>query len=81
MSGNRYEAKLLLAHLSLSYQYIPTDILRGEPRAQDFLKKNLNGRMLAFEFSDDRYLPESTAILYFLAQELQFANKVVAALK
>jgi len=68
MSGNGYKARLLLAHLSLPYQYIPIDILRGESRTKDFLQKNLNGRIPVLELDDGRHLPESNAILYFLSQ-------------
>ena len=68
MSGNGYKARLLLAHLSLPYQYVPIDILRGESRTQDFLKKNLNGRIPVLELDDGRYLSESNAILFFLSQ-------------
>lgn len=68
MSGNGYKARLLLAHLSLRYQYIPIDILRGESRTKEFLQKNLNGRIPVLELDDGRHLPESNAILYFLSQ-------------
>lgn len=68
MSGNGYKARLLLAHLSRSYQYVPIDILRGDSRTKEFLKKNLNGRIPVLELDDGRCLPESNAILYFLAQ-------------
>lgn len=68
MSGNGYKARLLLAHLSLPYQYIPVDILRGESRTKEFLQKNLNGRIPVLELDDGRHLPESNAILYFLSQ-------------
>ncbi len=68
MSGNGYKARLLLAHLSLPYQYIPIDILRGESRTKEFLQKNLNGRIPVLELDDGRHLPESNAILYFLSQ-------------
>lgn len=68
MSGNGYKARLLLAHLSLPYQYVPIDILRGESRTKEFLKKNPNGRIPVLEHDDGRCLPESNAILYFLAQ-------------
>ena len=68
MSGNGYKARLLLAHLSRSYQYVPIDILRSESRSQEFLKKNLNGKIPVLELDDGRCLPESNAILYFLAQ-------------
>lgn len=68
MSGNGYKARLLLAHLSLPYQYIPIDILRGESRTKEFLQKNLNGRIPVLELDDGTHLPESNAILYFLSQ-------------
>jgi glutathione S-transferase len=68
MSGNGYKARLLLAHLQLSYQYYPIDILRGESRTAEFLQKNLNGRIPVLELEDGSYLPESNAILYYLAQ-------------
>jgi glutathione S-transferase len=68
MSGNGYKARLLLSHLCMPFQYIPIDILRGESRTKEFLKKNLNGRIPVLELEDGRHLPESNAILYFLAQ-------------
>lgn len=68
MSGNGYKARLLLAHLSLPYKYIPIDILRGESRTKEFLQKNLNGRIPVLELDDGNYLPESNAILYYLSQ-------------
>ena len=67
-SGNGYKARLLLAHLSLPYRYVPLDIMRGETRTEDFLKKNPNGRIPVLELDDGRFLPESNAILYFLSQ-------------
>lgn len=68
MSGNGYKARLLLAHISLPYQYIPIDILRGESRTKEFLQKNLNGRIPVLELDGGQHLPESNAILYFLSQ-------------
>lgn len=68
MSGNGYKARLLLAHLSMPYQYVPIDILRGESRTDEFLRKNPNGRIPVLELDDGCFLPESNAILYFLAQ-------------
>lgn len=57
MSGNGYKARLLLAHLSRAYQYVPIDIIRGESRTQEFLKKNPNGRIPVLELDDGRCLP------------------------
>lgn len=72
MSGNGYKARLLLSHLSLQYQYIPINILRGESRTRDFLRRNLNGRIPVLELDDGSYLPESNAILYFLSQDSEY---------
>jgi len=71
-SGNGYKARLLLAHLSTPYTYIPLDILKGETRTPEFLRKNLNGRIPVLELDDGSCLPESNAILYFLAQGTQY---------
>lgn len=68
-SGNGYKARLLLAHLALPYQYIPVDIMRGETRTRDFLLKNPNGRIPVLELDDGSTLPESNAILYYLARD------------
>lgn len=67
-SGNGYKVRLLLANLSLTYRYVPLDILRGESRTEAFLQKNPNGRIPVLELDDGRTLPESNAILYFLSQ-------------
>lgn len=67
-SGNGYKARLLLAHLSVPYEYVAIDILRGESRTKDFLRMNLNGRIPVLELDDGTFLPESNAILYYLAQ-------------
>lgn len=71
-SGNGYKARLLLAHLDKPYEYVPVDILKGETRTPAFLKKNLNGRIPVLELDDGTYLPESNAILYFLAQGTKY---------
>lgn len=67
-SGNGYKVRLLLGHLNQSYEYIPLDILRGETRTERFLRKNPNGRIPLLELDDETFLPESNAILFFLAQ-------------
>lgn len=67
-SGNGYKVRLLLGHLNQSYEYISLDILRGETRTERFLRKNPNGRIPLLELDDETFLPESNAILFFLAQ-------------
>lgn len=71
-SGNGYKARLLLAHLNIPYAYIPVDILKGETRTPEFLQKNPNGRIPVLELDDGTCLPESNAILFYLAQGSQY---------
>ena len=71
-SGNGYKVRLLLAQLRIPYDYVPVDILKGETRTPEFLKRNGNGRIPVLEFDDGTHLPESNAILYFLTQGSRF---------
>lgn len=68
ISGNGYKVRLLLAQLDLPYRLVELDILKQETRTPEFLAKNPNGRIPTIELEDGRYLSESNAILYYLAQ-------------
>ncbi len=67
-SGNCYKIRLLLNLLDQDVEYIDTDILKGESRTDEFLKKNSNGRVPTLQIDDSTYLPESNAILWYLAE-------------
>ena len=68
ISGNGYKIRLILAFLDRPYTYKPYDILKGETRTDSFLGRvNPNGRIPVFELDDGRCLPESNAILCYLA--------------
>ena len=71
-SGNGYKARLLLHKLGLSYERVELDILTGETRTDAFLTKNPNGRVPALELDDGTVLPESNAILAYLADGSRF---------
>jgi glutathione S-transferase len=66
-SGNCYKVRLALAQLKAPYKLIEVDILRGETRTPDFLAKNPSGRVPLLEVAPNRYLPESNAILWYIA--------------
>jgi glutathione S-transferase len=69
-SGNGYKARLLLAQLGIPFERIEYDIDHGETRTPEFLKKvNPNGRIPVLETEDGRCLPESNAILCYLAED------------
>jgi glutathione S-transferase len=66
-SGNSYKVRLALALLNTPYHAIEVDILRGESRTPDFLSKNPSGQVPLLEVADGRYLAESNAILWYVA--------------
>ena len=75
-SGNGYKVRLLLAQLGIPFQRIEYDIDRGETRTPEFLQKvNPNGRVPVLETEDGEFLPESNAILFFLAEGTPFLPK------
>ncbi|MEM7222580.1 MAG: glutathione S-transferase family protein [Pseudomonadota bacterium] len=67
-SGNGYKVRLLLAQLGRTYDRIELDIMKGETRTPDFLAKNPIGRIPLLELDNGRFLAESNAILFYLAQ-------------
>ncbi len=72
-SGNGYKARLLLAQLGIPFERIEYDIDRGETRTPEFLDNvNPNGRVPVLETESGELLPESNAILYYLAEGTPF---------
>ncbi len=66
-SGNCYKVRLALAQLGLPFRLIEVDILKGETRTPEFLAKNPSGHVPLLEVAPGRYLPESNAILWYIA--------------
>ena len=71
-SGNGYKIRLLLAQLQQPHGWTELDILKGATRTQQFLAKNLNGRIPALELDDGTVIAESDAILWYLAEGTPF---------
>ncbi len=67
-SGNCYKVRLALAQLRVPYALVETDILKGDTHTPDFLAKNPSGQVPLLEVAPGRYIPESNAILWFLAE-------------
>ena len=66
-SGNCYKLQLLLAQLGRDYAWVEVDSTRGQTRTPGFLALNPNGKVPLLELADGRLLPESNAILCYLA--------------
>ena len=72
-SGNGYKVRLLLTQLGTPIERIEYDITRGETRTPEFLENvNANGRVPVLETEEGVFLPESNAILFYLAQGTTF---------
>ncbi|HEX7046104.1 MAG TPA: glutathione S-transferase family protein [Gammaproteobacteria bacterium] len=67
-SQNAYKVRLLLNHLGRDYETVPVSIFEGEGKTLAFLEKNPVGAVPVLELEDGRTLPESNAILLFLAE-------------
>ncbi|MGE5625921.1 MAG: glutathione S-transferase N-terminal domain-containing protein, partial [Bacillota bacterium] len=71
-SGNCYKVKLLLHLLDEPFRWVEVDSSRGETRTPEFLKRNPNGKVPLLEAADGKYLPESNAILCYLAEGTEY---------
>ena len=72
-SGNAYKVRLLLTQLGIPFERIEYDLDNGATRTPEFLRdKNANGRVPVLELPDGRCLPESNAILSYLAEGTPF---------
>jgi glutathione S-transferase len=71
-SGNGYKVRLLLAQLGMRYRWTHMDVDSGATRTPEFLRRNPNGRIPTLELDDGTHLPESNAILWYLAEGSEF---------
>src|SRR5262249_39440412 len=71
-SANCYKARLVLAQLELPYERVPIDIFGGDTLTDEFAAKNPARSTPVLETDDGRYLQESNAIIWYLAQGTAF---------
>lgn len=67
LSGNCHKVRMALEALHLPYSWIEIDSSKGETRTPEFLARNPNGKVPVAELEPGVYLPESNAILCYLA--------------
>lgn len=63
---NPRKVRIFLAEKGLDYELIQIDILKGEHKSPEFLKKNPSGKIPVLELDDGRHLSESIAICRYL---------------
>jgi len=71
-SGNAYKVRLFLRQLGIPFARVEVDVMKGETRTPEFLRRNPNGRVPVLELESGAHLPESNAILYYLAEGTPF---------
>ena len=67
-SPNCYKARLLLAQLGIEYERVPVDIFGGDTLTDDYAQVNPTRRVPVLEPEPGRFIPESGAILLYLAE-------------
>jgi glutathione S-transferase len=67
-SGNCLKCRILLRQLDLPYESVPVDLFLGETRTGEHFARNPDGRIPVLETDGGDMLPESGAILLFLAE-------------
>src|SRR5262245_31224645 len=71
-SGNCYKPRLLMHQLGIMFRLVDTDSTKGQTRTPEFLALNPNGRVPLLILPDGRLLPESNAILLYLAEGTRY---------
>ncbi|MEQ9364971.1 MAG: glutathione S-transferase family protein [Leptospirales bacterium] len=72
LSGNCHKVKTILELTKQTYTWIETDPRVQATRSAEFLAKNPNGEVPLLQLPDGRCLPESNAILFYLAQRTPY---------
>jgi glutathione S-transferase len=67
-SGNCHKVRMTLEALKLPYEWTEIDSTKGETRTALFLVMNPNGKVPVLEIEPGNCLPESDAILFYLAE-------------
>ena len=67
-SPNCHKARILLAQLGREYERVPTDIFGGDTLQPGYLEKNSGLTTPVLEVEPGVYIPESGAILLYLAE-------------
>ena len=74
-SANCLKARILLRQLGVEWERVPVDLFAGESTTPGHLARNPAGRTPVLELDDGRTIPESNAILLYLADGTDLAPR------
>jgi glutathione S-transferase len=75
LNPNALKVRATLAEIGADYRYVTVDLAAGEQRSPSFLALNPHGKVPVL-VDDDFVLPESDAILWYLAESFPAAGLV-----
>ena len=67
-SGNCLKARVMLDQVGASYERVELDLFAGETRTPEHMGRNPDGRVPVLELDSGEMIPESGAILLYLAE-------------
>jgi glutathione S-transferase len=67
-SGNCLKTKWTADHLGVDYEWIEVSVIEGGTRSDAFMAMNPSGQVPVLQLSDRRILPQSNAIILYLAE-------------
>ncbi len=68
LSGNCYKCRLAMHQLAIPFERVQVNLQDGEQYGDGFRRMNLNSKVPVLKISDTEALPESNAILFYLAE-------------
>jgi glutathione S-transferase len=71
-SGNCMKARILLRQLDIPFERVTVDLFTGETRTPQHFGRNPDGRIPVLELDDGQTVPESGAILAYLAEGTEY---------
>src|SRR4051795_8075625 len=66
------KARILLRQLDLPFERVTVDLFTGETRTPQHFGRNPDGRIPVLELDDGQTIPESSAILGYLAEGTEY---------
>jgi glutathione S-transferase len=68
ISGNCYKVRLALGQLRRAHEWVEVDMMNDGTHTPEFLAMNPNAKVPVLEIEPGKHLPESDAILFYLAE-------------
>jgi len=68
ISGNCLKAKWTAEYLDVDYEWVEVSVVEGGTRSDSFMQMNPSGQVPVMRLPDGRILPQSNAIMLYLAE-------------